>query len=339
MSLNSPAVSVVMSAYNAEKYIKESIDSVLNQTYGDFEIIIVNAGSTDRTQTILNSYHDPRIFVVNVQNMGRSEARNRAIEISKGEYIAIMDADDISLPERLERQVKFLDSHKDIALVGSSFFSINESGKIVAINEFLTESDDIKEGLPKGNRFGHSTVMARKSCLESIGGYRVELEGAEDYDLFLRLSKAFKLTNLKEPLCKWRLHPSSFSMSKKSELDRWTKLVQELAEERRQSGKDRLQNLKEGENQKSLNDLLPKAKAISRKDDAKNYYHWGIILFRGKDYQGASKLVLKSFISNPLGPWVLIIEDFVLLFCPEPVVNVLRFLRQALVNCRLVKSW
>ena len=326
-----PKVSVIMSAYNVEKYLREAIDSILNQTFKDFEFIIVNAGSTDGSQAILNSYHDPRMVIINVQNIGRSEARNKAIKISKGEYVAIMDADDISLPERLERQVKFLDYHKNIALVGSSFFLINESGKIVDINKVLTESDEIKERLPIANTFGHSTVMLRKRCLESVGGYREELIGAEDYDLYLRLSESFRMANLKEPLCKWRINPVSFSVAKKGELDRYAKLVQELAKERRQFGKDRLQTLGREEIDKLLDDSLPKVTARSRKEIAQSYYFWGAILFGGNDYRGALKLLLKSFINNPLyrSTWVLILEDLVLLLFPKPVIAALRFIRLA----------
>jgi glycosyltransferase involved in cell wall biosynthesis len=321
MSLNTPKVSVVMAAYNAEKYLKEAVDSILNQTFEDFEFIIVNAGSTDGTQTILDSYQDLRMVIINDHYIGRSEARNKAIKLSKGGYIAIMDADDIALPERLEREVKFMDRHKEIAIVGGYYFFINENGKMVGIDKVLTESDEIKERLPIANTFGHSTVMVRKSCFEYVGGYREELKGAEDYDLFLRLSESFKLANLKEPLCKWRINPSSFSLTNKNELDRYARLVRELAKERREFGKDRLQLFKEDGNEKDLNELLPKAKPQSRKEKAQGYYSWGAILLAGNDYIGGFKLLLKSFLNNPLhmDTWVRFVEGLIFLFFPTPL--------------------
>lgn len=336
MSFGTPKVSVVMGAYNAEKFLKEAIDSILNQTFEDFEFIIVNDGSTDGTQAILDSYHDSRmIIIINEENLGRSGARNKAINISKGEYIAIMDADDISLPKRLEREVNFLDSHNDIAAVGSYFFDINEKGRIAGIVKFLTESDDIKEMLPRGNIIENSTAMLRKSCLEIVGGYREEFKGAEDYDLFLRLSEYFKLANLKEPLFKRRINLASFSVAYKSELDLLTKLAQELAKERREFGKDRLQIFKEEGNEEGLKKLLPKPQPQSRKEIAHGYFHWGRVLLRGKDYRGALDLLSKAFIRDPLSPWSLVLEDLVILAFPKPIINILGRIRRYLISRKI----
>lgn len=333
MSLKLPKVSVIMGAYNEEKFLNEAVDSILNQTFGDFEFIIVNDGSTDRTQAILDSYHDPRMMIIiNDENLGRSEARNKAISMAKGEYIAIMDADDISLPERLEREVKFLDNHDNIAAVGTYFFNINEKGGIAGITKFLTENDDMEKGLMRGNIIENSTVMLRKSCFDYVGGYREEFEGAEDYDLFLRLSEHFKLANLKEPLFKRRINPASFSVARKSDLDLYTKLAQELAKERREFGKDRLQIFKEAGNEKGLKELLPKAKPPSRKEVAQSYLYWGRVLLRGRDFKGATKLLLQSFLYNPFGPWILVLEDLVLLAFPKSITTILGRARRYLIS-------
>lgn len=131
----SPKVSVVMSVYNGEKYLPETIDSILNQTFKDFEFIIINDGSTDKTAKILTSYDDPRIRIFNQENMGLTKSLNRAISLAKGEYIARMDADDISYPERLKKQVDYLNKNPDIGLVGSKYIRIDKRGrKIDEIN-------------------------------------------------------------------------------------------------------------------------------------------------------------------------------------------------------------
>ena len=117
---NDPKISVVMAVYNGEKYLREAIDSILNQTFKDFEFIIVNDGSTDRTREILESFIDPRIVLIHQEHMGLTKSLNRGIALAKGKYIARQDADDISMAERLEKQFNFLESHENVALLGTA---------------------------------------------------------------------------------------------------------------------------------------------------------------------------------------------------------------------------
>ncbi len=127
-----PKVSVIMSVYNGDKYLREAIESILNQTFTDFEFIIVNDGSTDNSLEIIESYDDERIKTINnKKNIGLTKSLNKALKFAKGKYIARQDADDVSLPNRFEKQVEYLDSHPEVALVGTSVYLIDENGKII----------------------------------------------------------------------------------------------------------------------------------------------------------------------------------------------------------------
>lgn len=325
-----PEITVLMSVYNGEKYLREAIESILNQTYKNFEFLIINDGSTDSSRDIILSYNDPRIQLVdNEQNIGLTRSLNKGLKLARGEYIARMDADDISMPERLGKEVAFLDQNKNVGLVGTYYLMINENGKALHTIKCLTEGGELKDKLLIGNQFGHGSVMFRAECIEKVGLYREEFKSAQDYDLWLRIADFFDVANIPEVLYNWRLNFNSVSVVRKVRQDKYALLAIELAKERRQFGKDRLQTLERGGIDKLLDDPLLKAKARSRKENAQSYYFWGAILLGGKDYWGALKLLLKSFFGNPLckGTWVLILEDLVLLLFPMQVVNVLRFIK------------
>ena len=241
-----------------------------------------------------------------------------------------MDADDISLPKRLERQVKFLDSHKDIALVGSSFFIIDESGRIVCTKRTLTDINKIKKTLPHSNLFAHSTIMMTKRCLEIVGGYREELEGAEDYDLYLRLSEQFNLANLKEVLCKWRINPKSFSVARKKELDRYDELVKKLAKERKQFGKDSLQT----SNKEKIENILINITSKTRNELSKGYYSWGRWLYLSGNYISALRFLIRLFPHNFFNKqtWLLILKSIIKLIIPKKIL--VHFEKKNLNKCQ-----
>jgi len=206
---HSPTVSVLMSVYNGEQFLSEAVESILDQTYRDFEFIVVNDGSTDGTQNILESCHDERIVRVNQERTGLTKALNRGLSRARGEYIARMDADDISLPERLERQVAFLDRNPTVALVGCNMVVIDETGATVSVIDVPVENEEIKWQLLFRNRFGHSAVMFRRECLSRVGTYDETIPYAQDYDLWLRISQHYSLGNLREYLHQWRLNARS----------------------------------------------------------------------------------------------------------------------------------
>ncbi|WP_329805040.1 glycosyltransferase family 2 protein [Flavobacterium facile] len=210
--MNIPKISVLMPVYNSELYIKEAIDSILNQTFTDFELIIIDDASTDKSVEIIQSYTDSRIqLIVKPQNSGYTNSLNYGLTIAKGEYIARMDSDDISMPERFAKQVGFLEANKDVVVCGS-VFNIIGTGEIINVPE---EHEDIKFGMLLRCRIGHPTVMIRKRVLiENNINYNHEMEPAEDYDLWVRLSEIGKLYNLKEPLLSYRIHQNQVSTSR-----------------------------------------------------------------------------------------------------------------------------
>jgi len=212
-------ISVVMPVCNGEKYLKEAIESILNQTYRDFEFIIVNDGSTDKTEDIILSYHDPRIrYVKNKTNLQIVKTPNKGIKLSCGKYIARMDADDISLPNRLEKQVYFLDNHPDIGVVGTSYHIIDKNGNKLYDTIHMPQ----KDGLIRWRLFFsvplvHPAVMIRRDVISKVNGYGSaiikmrEKYGAQDYDLWRKLFTKTKFYNIQKNLHLIRKHELNVS--------------------------------------------------------------------------------------------------------------------------------
>src|SRR4030042_607059 len=216
--IENPKVTVVMSVFNGEKYLMKAVNSILKQTYEDFEFLIINDGSSDRTKEILESYKDHRIKIINNEkNIGLTKSLNKGLNLAKGEYIARQDADDISLPRRLEIQVKFLDKKPDCALVGCAYYQINENGELGSIIKVLSKDSDIREGLKKQNWFGHGCIMMRKDAVQAVGGYDEKYKFSQDYDLWLRMAEVYKVANIEAPLFCWRSTPSGISKDKEAE--------------------------------------------------------------------------------------------------------------------------
>jgi len=207
---NAPKISVIMPVYNGEKYLKEAIESILNQTFRDFEFIIINDGSTDNSGKVIANFHDPRIQIINQANQGLRGALNVGITRSTGQYIARMDQDDISLPQRFAKQVEFLDTHPEYVMVGTTYAHIDEMSEITTAFPALLDDEEIKRELYTKTPFGHGTVMIRGISLRK-GNYWYS-EGAvhmEDYDLWMRFSSAGKYANLPEILYLWRQSPTN----------------------------------------------------------------------------------------------------------------------------------
>jgi len=205
-------VSVVMSVFNGEKYLKQAIESILNQSFGDFEFIIVNDGSTDKSLEILKQYQkrDKRIKIITQENIGLPKSLSKAIAVSKGSYIARQDADDISEPDRLKILAEFLDNHPEVGLVGSLVTQIDKDGHELSKETLLTRSEDIKNRLYTHNCFFHGSVMFRKTLFNKVGGYPTNTI-VEDYALWLKMMTYTDLANLPEFLYKWRKYTDSKS--------------------------------------------------------------------------------------------------------------------------------
>ncbi len=231
--IDAPRISAVMSVYNGAAHLEEAVTSILQQTCADFEFIIVNDASTDATGEILQKLDDCRVRVItNPSNLGLTRSLNIGLEAARGEYIARMDADDLSLPHRLERQLEFLEKNPAYALVGSSYYQIDEQGRLRSLIEVLTTDADLRVGLRQQNWFGHGSVMLRREAVGQVGGYDEEFAYAQDYDLWLRISEQFKLANLAEPLYCWRASASCLSHRKSREQEYFAGLARQKAEER-----------------------------------------------------------------------------------------------------------
>lgn len=207
-----PKVTVLMSVYNGERYLRAAIGSILKQTFRDFEFLIVNDGSTDSTTKILESYNDYRIKIINNEkNIGLTKSLNEEIAIAQGKYIARMDADDLSLPERLEKQVAFLEEHPEVGILGCGFQVVSESGDSNYTILYPSNHNLLRWRLCFSCPIAHPSVMMRTAILRLITGYNTDMRYAADYDLWIRLSGITKLSNLQEVLLLYRQHEDTVS--------------------------------------------------------------------------------------------------------------------------------
>ncbi len=223
--MSEPLVTVAMAAYNSELYIKESIESILNQSYKNIELIVVNDGSTDRTKEIVLSFNDSRIKLFdNFENLGIVKTRNVCIEKSSGKYLAIFDSDDIALPDRLKLQVNFLENNSDYCLCGTDYQIIDSNGK-PSYKMIVPKNDkDIKTYLNFNIPFCHSTMLFRRSYLED-NRYMPGFEPSEDYELTLRLSKLSKMASLNSKTVLYRVHGNNISLKKKTKIYDLKKII------------------------------------------------------------------------------------------------------------------
>lgn len=204
-----PKVSVLMSVYNTEEeFLREAIESILSQTFADFEFLIINDGSKNNAEEVILSYKDDRIrYILNEKNLGLIDSLNKGLVLAQGEYIARFDADDISLPQRLEKQVKFMDENPNVGLLGTQYESFPKK----RISNLLTDSKLIKETLlVESNQFGHPTVMIRKSVLDNYNlQYDKQALHVEDYKMWLEIAKVTDVANLNNVLLYYRRHSGS----------------------------------------------------------------------------------------------------------------------------------
>lgn len=232
-----PLVSVVMSVYNGEKYLRESIESILNQTFTDFEFIILDDGSVDDTKNIIKNYKDDRIVLISHENQGLVSSLNKGIKMAKGKYIARQDADDISMTNRLQKQVEHLERYPETELLGTCFRYIDEQSKTTGASVILpTRSLDLKARMLFSNAFGHGTTMFSKSVFNQVGGYREKYGANEDFDLWRRIAYGYTIANLPDILYSYRVNPegiiSNVGISYKNDFEsiikeNWTDILDE----------------------------------------------------------------------------------------------------------------
>lgn len=210
--ISNPKVTVLMSVYNGEKYLKEAIDSIISQTFTDFEFLIIDDASTDRTPEMLRSYGDSRIKIItNEENLGLTKSLNKGLALARGKYIARMDADDISHPKRLEKQANYLDENPEIGILGTNVQYIDESGKYHEILQRPEKDALIKWALCFFNPIAHPTVMMQLYLIKEINGYDENIIYAQDYDLWVRLSSKSAFWNLQDILLYLRKSDNNIS--------------------------------------------------------------------------------------------------------------------------------
>lgn len=214
-----PTVSVIIPTYNREKFIKAAVESVLKQSFTDFEIIIVDDGSKDSTKEIIASIKDPRLIYVYQDNKGRSNARNNALSLAKGRFITFLDSDDLYLDGKLELQVKYLETNPDFSMVYTSAYCINESGELLK-DKYVAKASgwiyiDIAFFTPQTITL--PTVMVRREVFDKAGYFDEKLHRFEDTDMWRRISKHYKIQAMPEFTCALRTHGENHLINQKPE--------------------------------------------------------------------------------------------------------------------------
>ena len=229
-----PTVTVVMAVFNAMPYLPAAVESVLNQKGLDLRLVAVDDGSTDGSRTFLEGLEDPRIKVLHQAHTGQGAARSKAFEHCRTRYVAVMDADDVSLPGRFAAQLRFLETHPQVGLLGTQFRYIGREGGRSFHSHVPTEHEDILAALLQG-RHGivNGSIMCRTDLLARTGGYRVSGSG-EVWDLFLRISEVSRLANLPEVFLLYRVHPTSVNVRQMAETRLQCAYAIDCAQRRRQ---------------------------------------------------------------------------------------------------------
>jgi len=283
--MTTPAVTVLMPVYNAERFVAGTVDTILAQTFGDFEFLIINDGSTDRSLEILQSYanRDPRIRLVSRPNTGYVVALNEGLELARGEFIARIDADDLSDPRRLELQVARMRQEPQLVALGSNASAIDEDG--LPLGDYsvpLTHEEIEASHLQGSSAIHHPAVMLRAEAVKRVGGYREHLMPCEDFDLWLRLGEVGRLANLPEKLLTKRLFAGS---AVASNLENQEKLVKTILDEtwhrRRLPG-------------------APRMPPHRLRDRADLYRQWGWMALRGGHLKSSRRYAFRAIVSRPL---------------------------------------
>lgn len=214
--MSNPKITVITSCFNAEKYLHEAIESILSQSFKDFEYILIDDGSQDTTLDIIKKYSaiDKRIVVVKKNNTGLTDSLNMGLKTAKSKWIARMDADDISMPDRLMEQYKYVTSRDNVVLLGSGCVQIDEQGDVISLNQYPSHGHGLLNRLIKMKAFfPHSSSFYKLETALDLGMYRERLNGAEDYDMWLRMSRKGEIACLPSPLIRLRKHTESITGS------------------------------------------------------------------------------------------------------------------------------
>ena len=232
--MTSPKITVLMPVYNGGKYLNDAIESVLNQSFSDFEFLIINDGSTDNSEGVIKKYQqqDTRIvYIKNEENIGLQKTLNKGLSFSKTDFLARMDSDDIWCDkDKLQKQFDFLKKNPDHALVGTAMETMDEKGSKLQTIKFKESDNEIRNVILFSSQFAHPSVMISERALDEIGFYATDnkYKNVEDYELWLRIGTKYKFANLPDVCLRYRIHSSSVSMQNqfKHRID-WIRLTWE----------------------------------------------------------------------------------------------------------------
>lgn len=215
-------ISIVMPVYNAAPFLKDAVDSLLNQSFRDFELIVVDDASTDASLEILLSYDDPRILILqNTTNLGNYPSRNKAMSVAKGRYICVMDADDMAMPDRLDVQFRFLESHPEVLACGSAYRIIGDDRIYAGLQDY----ELVQKALLVNNCFLHPSICFRADVLDKTGLYDECYVYASDYDFICRMALAGPVVNLPDVLMQYRWHPEQITQAHRKEQKKYANVI------------------------------------------------------------------------------------------------------------------
>jgi len=307
--VNESQLTVLMTVHNCRLYISKAVQSILSQTFEDFEFLIIDDASTDDSIEIIKGFNDPRIRLIrNEENIGLTRSLNLGISLANAQYIARMDSDDISMPTRLQKQINFLKKNPSYGLVGTRFRYIDEQGHQVLESHLPSTNQEIKKKLYDSNQFAHSSVMFTIQSIQTVGSYKNFFIYAQDYDLFLRISEKYDVYNIPEVLVEWRIRLNSASVKYRTLQDRYAHVARMCSLERRKTGTDPIEKKDFRVNEisalKKLTSTHFSTRCKKKNIMANSYYYWANFFHRKRKIypQGIRytfRLLIKSFLANP----------------------------------------
>jgi glycosyltransferase involved in cell wall biosynthesis len=292
--MDEPIISVVVAVRDVERTLEQSLASVLGQTFPNFEVIIVDDGSTDRTGDIARqaATRDRRIRVLHQEKRGLAASLNRAIAVARGRYVARQDGDDVSMPERLDRQIRRLETDSGLAGLGTAAVVIDATGRPIGRFPTAHGTAAVRDGLCAMRTTPvHGSMMLRKERLAAVGGYREAFHASQDFDLWLRLLERFEIDNLDEPLYHWRMTAGSVYGSRRRHQLQYSGLALTFAHERTLRGVDSYPTLR-----RYSSDL--EAFAAQYPLRGRLYAHWGELALRGLNEPRTARMHLANAIRS-----------------------------------------
>ena len=291
-------VSVVMSVYNGERFLREAVDSILSQSFREFEFVVIDDGSTDGSAGILDAYRDrdSRLRVFHRENRGLIESLNYGCTLAAGKYIARMDADDIAVRDRLERQIDFLEAHPEVAVLGGAVEFMDASGKTLATTQYPADDQEIQRRLLHECPIQHPAVMMRRDVMKSVGGYRHALTDAEDYDLWMRIGERTQLANLEQVVLRYRIHVGQVSLKKRRQQTLGFLAAQAAAEARRRGDPDLMDSF--AAVTPAVLTKMGVSEAVQQTTLVRHYLGWIRSMVRVKEYAAALETAKEMLSSS-----------------------------------------